>query len=444
MKNSQLKTVFRLLFWLSLCFTGRLCAQDTSRARSLTLREVFDLALLNSSALRIAGESTDLARQQVEIAKNKRLPSLSGDLTYGYLSNAQIWTPSLSNHTTGKIPHHLTVFNVSANQLLFAGKAVSNEIKKATLEEQVARLSQDKNTQDIKLLVAARYLDIARLNNLNKVYEGNRLLAENRLKNILAMARQGMVTRNDILRTELAISDLSLTIRRTDNDIRILNEELNTVIGLPETARLLPDSSFLATFVRNQPLEAFREQAYQVNPGLKIALTESGIAETNLKLLNSERSPVIAAFAASNLQRPYLNALPAIDVYYNVWQAGIGIKYNISSIYQSPKKIAAGRIALQRSKEKETLQKQNVDVSVSSGYIRFTEAQDDLRTYLSDLRSAQENYRIVEKKYFNQLALLTDMIDAANIKLEAETKVTNAGVNIVFTYCQLLNSIGNL
>jgi outer membrane protein len=443
MKNCHIKSGTLLLCWLVLFAAGRLCAQDTSRTR-LTLADAFELALRNSTRLKIAGKGSELARQQVVVAKSARLPSLSSDLNYGYLSNSEIWNPSFSKHTTGKMPHHLTEFTVSATQLIFAGNSLNNAIRKSSLEEQIALLSQGKNTQDIKLLVAAKYLDIVRLNNLNKVYKGNKELAENRLKNILAMKQQGMVTQNDVLRTQLTISDLNLTIRQTDDNILILNDEMNTVIGLPSATALIPDSNFLATYVKDNLLDTFREQAYQYNQDLKIAATESKVAETNVKLLNSERSPVIVAFAASNLQRPYVYSLPAIDVYFNVWQAGIGIRYNISSIYQTHKKVTAGKIALQQSKEKETWQKQNVDVAVNSRFIKFKEAQEDLLTYTSDLRSAQENYRIVEKKYFNQLALLTDMIDAANIKLEAETKVTNAGVNIIFTYCQLLNSIGNL
>jgi outer membrane protein len=444
MKTYQIIYRTLTLCWITLLIAGPVFAQDHPETKTMTLQDVFDLALQNSTQLKIAKKGSDLARQQTLIEKNKRLPLVSTELNYGYLSDANIWNPSFSIHETRPMPHHLTQFSTTASQLISSGNAVNNTIKKSTLEEEVALLSQDKSTTDIKFQVAANYLDIYRLINLRRVYQSNLKLAENRLRNILAMQKQGMVTQNDVLRTELSISDLKLSIRTTDNNINIVNRQMNTVIGLPDSARLVPDSVFLANYVHNNPYETFRDQAYQSNPELKIAATENRIAETNIKLLKSEKLPVVALFAANNFQRPFLNSLPAIDVYYNVWQAGIGIRYNISSIYQSPRKITAGKIALQQSQQKEILQRQNLDVAISTYYTKYIEAQEDLQTYKSDLKSAQENYRIVEKKYFNQLALLTDMIDAANIKLEAETKVTDAAINVVFTYCQLLNSIGNL
>jgi outer membrane protein TolC len=276
------------------------------------------------------------------------------------------------------------------------------------------------------------------------VYLDNIKLSQERLKNILSLQKQGLVTNNDVLRTKLIISDLELAVRKTDDNINILNQQLNIVLGLDLEERLIPDSTLLTYSPDQETIEKLKVQAFENNKELKTATKEVEAAQTNLKLIGSDRYPRVSLFAANNFQRPYTYSTPALDIYYNTWLAGVSISYNISSIYQSPRKRKAGKIQIEQSIEKETVQKQNVEVAVNADLIKFNQAQYELATYSDDLRSAEENYRIVEKRYFNQLALLADLIDATNTKIEAELKVSNARINVVFTHYQLQKTIGVL
>jgi len=425
-----------------LFFTAR--SQDSLRNTPLTIAEACRLAVENSTQLKIAGTHTLLAKQETGIERQERLPSLSTSLDYGYLSNADVWDSHFSHHERAGLPHPLTLFSVTATETLFAGNRINNAIRLATLEEQIAFLQQEKNETDIKFLVIARYLDIYRLLNQRSVYINNTLLARQRLKNILSLRRQGMVTLNDQLRTELTISDYELTTRKIGNGVMELNNQLNIVLGLPDSSRLGPDTTLLQQLLVPKSLNEFLGVAYLENHELKITGREKEVAETRVRLLKGERLPEIGLFAESNLQRPFLNAIPAIDVYYNVWRAGVGIKYDISSIYRSPRKIKAGLIGLDLARQQDSLQRQNLTVDVKNAYIKYNESVDELNTYRRDLRSAEENYRSVEKRYFNQLALLTDLIDATNTKTEAEIKVVNAEIGTVYTYYQLLRTIGTL
>jgi outer membrane protein TolC len=429
---------------LALLLSPALKAQDTLNSGALTLEQAFSLAVKNSESLKITAKSSEIALQKIEVVKLGRLPAVSTGLNYGYVSNSEIWDPSFSQHQTAQIPHHLTQLSLIASEIVFKGGEVSNTIRRASLEEQVTALNHDKNTVDIKFLVAAKYLDIYRQINQRKVYVNNTELSKERLANILVMQKQGMVTNNDVLRTELIISDLELATRKTDNNIDILNQQLNMVIGRSPSQKLIPDASLLGRSLKPGDISELLDQASKQNQDLKVAAAENEIARTNVKLLGADRYPEISLFAGSNLQRPYTNAMPAIDIYYNVWQAGVSLKYNIASAYQSPRKITSGKLQADLAQEREKLQVQNVDLAVNVAYIKYNEAKDELATFLKDLKSAEENYRIVEKKYLNQLALLTDMIDATNTKIEAELKVSNAEINVIYTYYQIAKTTGSL
>ena len=419
-------------------------SQDSLRNNPLGIADVCQLALQNSTQLKIARTHTLLAKQETDIERLARLPELSTSLDYGYLSNADVWNSHFSDHFSAGLPHPLTLFTVSATETIFAGGRINNAIQVAALEEQIALLQQEKNETDIKFLVIASYLDIYRLLNERNVYINNANLAKQRLRNILSLRRQGMVTRNDELRTELTISDYELTTRQIANGVVELNNHLNMVLGLPDSSRLLPDTLLLQRALSVKTLNEFLDDAWRENHELKITGREKEVAERKLKLLRGERLPTFGLFAESDLQRPFLNSLPAIDVYYNVWRAGAGISYDISSIYRSPRKIRAGLTGLELARQQDSLERENLSVDVKNGFIKYNQSVDELETYRRDLRSAEENYRTVEKRYFNQLALLTDLIDATNTKTEAEIKVVNAEIGTIYNYYELLRIIGTL
>jgi outer membrane protein len=417
-------------------------AQDTSY-RIINVNDLFRLTIQNNQSLKVASAAVDVAAQGVEVAKLQQLPTLSTSLSAGYLGNAQIIDKDFSKTTTVAMPHFANSFGLNASQLIFKGNVVRNSIAAASLQEQLATLYLERNTQDMKLLVAGNYFDLYKLYNQRKVYEQNILLAERRMKNIQKMYEQGMVTRNDIIRSELQISNLRLAVGVVNNNINIINKQLTTVTGLPSTTYILPDTTLIA----NKPLASdfaiYQQDALTNHPDIRVAEKNTELAEKYLDITKAERMPALSAFAGNNLARPITSGAP-LDKYSNAWQSGLTLLFDISSIYKTPKRIKQNQLQVEQYKEAEVLQQQNVNIAVNAAYVRHLEAIDQTNTLEKNRQLANENYRIIEKKYLNQLALLIDMLDATNQKLDAELQYTNAEINILYTYFQLLKSIGRL
>jgi outer membrane protein TolC len=74
----------------------------------------------------------------------------------------------------------------------------------------------------------------------------------------------------------------------------------------------------------------------------------------------------------------------------------------------------------------------------------FRQSYDRLSTEEKNVELATENYRIVENRFNNQLALLSDMLDASTSKLDADVRLVNARINIVYYYYQLKYNSGTL
>jgi len=294
------------------------------------------------------------------------------------------------------------------------------------------------------MLVAGNYLDLYTLYNQQSVYEQNVKLAQLRYNQIQKLYKAGMVTRNDVIRSELQIANLKLARQVVLNNAGIVNKQLTVATGLPSTTMIIPDSTLLGSRPASNPQEDYESEALQNHPAIKAARLNTAVAEKNLQIAKSDLSPTLSLYAGSSLDRPLTSASPAMDMYSHGWQAGVSIAYNIDALYKAPQNIKLNRLQVSQRKQLETLEEQNRSLALNAASVKHNEAISRWNTLRQNMLLANENYRIVEKKYLNQLALFIDMVDASNEKLNAELEYTNAEINILYTYYQLRKEAGVL
>ena len=81
---------------------------------------------------------------------------------------------------------------------------------------------------------------------------------------------------------------------------------------------------------------------------------------------------------------------------------------------------------------------------VQQAYTYYQQAFVELETQQKSVQLAGQNYQVVNDRYLSQLALITDMIDASNIKLDAELKEVDARIGIIFAYYRLKYIAGQI
>ena len=79
-----------------------------------------------------------------------------------------------------------------------------------------------------------------------------------------------------------------------------------------------------------------------------------------------------------------------------------------------------------------------------NAYLKHYEARERVKALELSVRQAEENYRIMRNRYLGQLAILTDLLDADNLRLDAELRLTTARTQVVYTYYRLQRAIGRL
>jgi outer membrane protein TolC len=414
-----------------------------SQDRKISVDELFSLAKENHPNLAVSKADIAIAKQGVEVAKDAQLPTLNAALQGYYLGDALILDKDFSNSKRVEMPYFGNTFSVDASQLIWKGGLVKNGIKAQSLKEELSELNYQSNEQNIKLLVLGYYLDLYKLLNQKSVYQQNIQLAEQRLQNINKFYNQGMVTRNDVIRGELQLSNLKLALQVVENNRQILNKQLTTALGLSESTQIVPDETLLSNVPKALLMEDYSAFA-QNHPTLLMTKKAVDIYETSEKITKAEMMPSLSAFAGNKLARPITTSSPPLDMYTNGWSAGLSLNFNIDALYKTPKKIKQVRFEKDKAIAQATEAEQMIDVALNAAYIKYNEALSQNNTLGTNKNLADENYRIMNSKYNNQLAILLDLIDASNQKLDAELQFSNSEISIVYAYYKLLKESGKL
>lgn len=366
------KPISYLFLIICVSFSGALFAQKNLE-KKITIAELFSLTLENNPTLSVSKANVKIAEQDVKVARNMQLPDLNISANALYIGDATILDKDFSNATKVDMPHFGNTYSLEATQLIWKGNIVRNTIQVKSLQEDLASLSYRSNEQNIKLLALGYYLDLSKLQNQADVYRQNIALAQQRMENIDRFYGQGMVTRNDVIRGELQISNLNLTLQVIENNIQILNKQLTVAMGLPEETQIVADDSALSEHPEISLLKIYQNDV-KSHPSLLIAQKSVEIYETSEKITKSERMPTLAAFAGNSLQRPITTSSPVLDMYSNGWNVGLSLSYDIGSLYKTPKKIRLNKYEVERAEAQAYETEQMIGVAVNAAYIKYNES----------------------------------------------------------------------
>lgn len=125
-------------------------------------------------------------------------------------------------------------------------------------------------------------------------------------------------------------------------------------------------------------------------------------------------------------------------------QAEVGVKYSLSSLFKSNKRIRQAAVETRQAKESHALQAEQLNNSVQAAYVQYQQTYVELETQRKSVELAQQNYEVMNARYLSQLALVTDMVDASNLKLNAELSEVDARINIVYAYYRMKYVAGEI
>lgn len=432
---------------------GAATSLPVCKKENMTISQLFQKVEDNSKSLRTSLSGVEAAHLGIESAKSKKLPDLDASLSFSYIGNALITDRNFSNVHGLKSPHFGNNFAFQAQQVVYAGGAINAGIKLAELGKQQAEVGVKLTRQQIRFIALGQYLDLYKIDNRIKVYEKNIELTRQLIDDIKEKQTHGMALKNDITRYELQMESLKLGLTALRNNRSILNHQLCNTLGMNQDSQMnqgnqeiqiIPDAT-IADKTYGKEGEAYWQTAGTLNsPLLEQSSNAIRIAEQKEKIAKSDLLPKVAFVAADNFDGPILFELPPVDKNLNVWYVGVGVKYSLSSLFKSNKRIKQAAVETRQAKEAHAVQAEQLNNNVQAAYVQYQQTYVELETQRKSVELAQQNYDVMNARYLSQLALVTDMVDASNLKLNAELSEVDARINIVYAYYRMKYVAGEI
>lgn len=434
---------------------GASCCVPVCAQQRMSLQSLYDLADQQNQRIKVSEAALKAAEEGVASAQSAMLPSVELSVQGSYTGNAFMMSRGFSTSGTteyivpglgpqqvenGKqpTPHWGNSFTAQATQVIYAGGAIRSGIEMAKLGQRIAELDVEKNRQEVRFLLTGHYLDLYQLQNQSQVIVKNIELTEKVIAQMKARRAQGTVLKNDITRYELQRQSLLLAKTQVDDAQKIIRHQIATTIHLPEGEDFqVEELSYDDAALRHDEEALWQQTASDHNIDIRQASLASSLTEQKLRNTRAASLPSVAVVAENNLFGPYTSDLIPKDANVNAWFIGIGVKYNLSSLWKNKHDIRKAQHEHAEARERVLLAREGVENGVQASYTQLLTSSVEVHTQEKQVELADENYSVVRNRYANDLALLTDMLDASNTKLSAEMALVNARIQMLYNYYKL-------
>lgn len=412
-------------------------------SRPLDIHNLFTLIDTHNSSVRVSKTSIEAARHDVDVAKSQRLPDINAQLSASFIGNALLTDRNFSEVHGLHSPHFGNQFIIDASQTIYSGGALTAGIRMSELGLEKAGIASELTIQQQRFLVLSQYLDLEKIANREQVVKSNIELTKRIISDIEERHRQGVALKNDITRYELQMQTLQLELTKLHNQRSIVNHQLCVSLGIATSDSIVPTERVAdKTYARDT--EAQWQFAAMSSPTLRMAAVDEQMAGQKEKLAKSELLPKVAIVAQNNFNGPITFELPPVNKNLNIWYVGVGISYPVSSLFKSNKKLRAARVAVREAQEQKAVAKEMVGNQMQAAWTNYQQSYVELQTQQKSVELARQNFEVVNDRYINQLALVTDMIDASNMRLDAELAEVDARINIAYAYYKMKYIAGEL
>ncbi|WP_106917569.1 TolC family protein [Chryseobacterium aurantiacum] len=412
----------------------------------LGLQQAIEIGLKNNKNIQISHLKQEMSATKEKDLKMEKLPDIEFHTSYTQVTNLfQYQDGVFSKPTKYDAINGMYDFTLSASIPVYMGGKIKNTEKKAAIDTEISTLRTHLDERLLKMEIITAFLQIHHLKEQQILINDKMKEDSVNIKQVKALKANGVVTVNEVLRTSLQLSNHKMSWTELDNDIQIAEHKLKTILSLPEPQEMHVDTEDLISDKAAIPyINDLTETALSKNESVDITHKNLSLKELDQKITKANYLPRITAGGEYFLKYPNMMFFPPEPYAYRLGMLGVNLTYPIENLYKNKYRMQQARENIDLAKLQIEENEEKIRHSVYEAYKKFEETDQKVKIAEEAIDQAKENYRIVRTKYANKLSLITELIDADNTYLEAESNLISVKINRQLKYYQLQYTIGNL
>lgn len=402
-------------------------------ASTIPLLDCIRRALKQNVALRSASDDVAIAETSRDEVRGRFGPKLHLEGSF------QRWNePYIFN---GFPIHDISQWNVTASlsQPVTALLAIYDAYKVRDFGVDIAAVRREAVARELALEVVSSYYRLLQAERLVEVANASVEQLSAQLKQSRSFHTNGVVSQDDVLRAELALQGAMQRAILARGKVSLERAQLAVLLALspdssieaqPRVKTELPQRSTLSLDQADRLAQARRIELRELDARMQQASLETRLAymkfvpQVNLvgAYIHNEGSPL------TPINTAYVGAVANWDV-WDWGTTGSGV---------SAAKLRAHQALLARSKIADQIR-----LEVRRAFVNASTTGEAINVAQASVASAEENFRLVKKRYDASAATSFDVVDAEGLLTQARGQLQTAVYDLLIANAALMSATGS-
>ena len=340
---------------------------------------------------------------------------------------------------------------IVVNQPIYMGGAIKAANDMAAIGEQVAQNNIRLKRQLVLYGVDNAYWLAISLKKKEALAIRYRDLAQKLNEDVKKMIREGVATRADGLKVEVAVNTADMQIARIQSGVSLAKMALCELCGLDlngdiqlsdeREADLPPTPS---TQFDNYIIPASDStRLNETRPELRLLQNAVDMSKQNTKLLRSLYLPHVLLTAGYSVSNPNLfNGFQ--KRFTDLWNIGVTVQVPVWTWGENKYKIRASRTATSIAQLEMDDVRKKIDLEIEQNRLRLKDANKQLATSHKNMAAAEENLRCANVGFKEGVMTVTEVMAAQTAWQTSRMAIIDAEISVKLAQAGLQKALGSL